>query len=202
MIRELGDFKVSQRTKDSMFHATSLLKQWNNYSGQKKQMIHFTENKSTEEFIQTLQLELNAKQRNSVIIKTSGKNGGTWMHPYLFIDFAMWLNPSFKYKVIQFVYDQLINFRNYAGDNYIGLTDSIAIFEPKSINYVQLAKALNHIVFGKHVKGLRQIASQEQLEELTELQKKLAFSIDMGFIKSFDELMVHLRRIWYNKSNN
>lgn len=36
------------------------------------------------------------------------------MHPLLFIDFAMWLNPAFKVKVLKFVYDELIKFRNLA----------------------------------------------------------------------------------------
>ena len=41
-----------------------------------------------------------------------------WMHPFLFIDFAMWINPTFKVTVIKFVYDELINYRNEAGDAY------------------------------------------------------------------------------------
>ncbi|MBC7407182.1 MAG: KilA-N domain-containing protein [Arcicella sp.] len=32
-----------------------------------------------------------------------GVNAGTWMHPILFIDFAMWINPKFKVKVLKFV---------------------------------------------------------------------------------------------------
>lgn len=26
-----------------------------------------------------------------------GDNAGAWMHPILFVDFAMWINPKFKY---------------------------------------------------------------------------------------------------------
>lgn len=62
---------------------------------------------------------------NQIVIKKKGRmtfNGKTpdnvWMHPFLFIDFAMWLNPTFKYDVIKFVYDELINYRNEAGDAY------------------------------------------------------------------------------------
>lgn len=49
---------------------------------------------------------------------SKGKNAGTWMHPYLFIKFAMWLSPKFEVKVINFVYDKLIEFRNESGENY------------------------------------------------------------------------------------
>lgn len=38
------------------------------------------------------------------------------MHPMLFIDFAMWINPEFKYDVIKFVHDEMIRYRNEAGE--------------------------------------------------------------------------------------
>lgn len=113
MIRKMGNFDVIQRTKDSMFNATQLLKQWNKYSGQKKMISHFLENISTKEFIKVLENDNDTSYRNSVIMKSranKGINAGTWMHPYLFIDFAMWLNPKFKLEVIKFVYDQLVNY--------------------------------------------------------------------------------------------
>src|SRR5690606_5983779 len=106
--RKLNDFDVVQRTKDSMFNATSLLQQWNEKSGQQKDIAHYFENKSTNEFINALLIDQNSNSRNSVVLKSAGRYGGTWMHPYLFIDFAMWLNPAFKLQVIKFVYDQLI----------------------------------------------------------------------------------------------
>ena len=190
----MGSFNVSQRTQDGMFNATSLLTQWNNHSGSQKQMIHFTGNQTTKEFIEVLETDNDTKERNCVLIQTRGKNGGTWMHPYLFIDFAMWINPKFKLDVIRFVYDQLIQFRHSAGDNYRGLTSAISRFT--NVNYSQLAKGLNYIVFDKHFEGIRQSASQEQLLQLTEIQKQLAFAVDMGYIKSFDELINEMRRIW------
>lgn len=118
------------------------------------------------------------------------------MHPYLFIDFAMWLNPSFKYDVIQFVYDQLLKTRNEAGDFYKGLMSAIRIFEPSSRDYILIAKALNYIVFREHKRNIRQSATREQLEHLSDLQKQLAFAIDMGYIKSITELVNELRRIF------
>lgn len=36
MIRPMGEFKVTQRTKDGFFCATELLAQWNEKSGMKK----------------------------------------------------------------------------------------------------------------------------------------------------------------------
>lgn len=199
MQRPMGDFTVKQRTKDGMFNATSLLKQWNLSSGQQKQIIHFTDNKSTKEFINALENEADIKQRNSVLIKSRGKNGGTWMNPLLFIDFAMWLNPAFKVQVLRFVYDQLIEHRHLAGDKYNTLTAALVKLEFQ--NYPLMAKGLNYIVFNKHYKGIRQNASKEQLCELARLQEQFAFAINMGYIKTFTQLMKELRRAWNIKYN-
>ena len=198
----MGSFNVKQRTKDGMFNATMLLKQWNKAKGSKKKIDHFFDNKSTEEFIETIvnkSEELHT--RNSVYVKSKasrGDNVGTWMHPYLFIDFAMWINPEFKLDVIHFVYDQLIDFRNDAGDNYKELTNSVQRF--KGINFPQLAKGLNWIVFDKHENGIRQQATQKELTRLNDLQKKLAFACDMGYIDSFDGLLEEMRRIYHLKN--
>lgn len=40
------------------------------------------------------------------------------MHPLMFIDFAMWLNPAFKVKVLKFVSDQMLSYRNEVGEAY------------------------------------------------------------------------------------
>ena len=40
MIRKMGDFEVVQRTKDGMFNATGLLKQWNNIPINPKRSFH------------------------------------------------------------------------------------------------------------------------------------------------------------------
>ena len=199
MIRKMGSFQVVQRTKDGMFNATELLSQWNDFAGTQKQMSHFTENASTKEYIQTIENDVDSKERNSVLIQSRGKNGGTWMHPYLFIDFAMWLNPKFKLQVIKFVYDELIKYRHSAGDNYKSLAASAQSL--KHVDYTKIAKGLNYIVFGKHEENLRQFATKEQLKELSDLQRNLAFAIDNGLIKSFEGLMEFMRNMFANKYN-
>lgn len=195
MTRKMGQFEVAQRTIDGMFNATELLKQWNKSTGMKKELDDFFFNQSTKEFLEILENELSTNGGNCPYLRTRGKLGGTWMHPYLFIDFAMWINPKFKLDVIRFVYDQLIQFRHQAGDNYKGLTGALSRFE--NVNYPQVAKGLNYIVFGKHEPDLRQHATESQLKELTDLQQKLAFAIDMGYIRTFEELVNEMRRIWH-----
>ena len=202
MIRPMGNFNVIQRTKDGMFNATDLLKQWNSFNSQQKQIVHYTENSSTSEFINALILEENLKERNSVIIQCRGKNGGTWMHPLLFIDFAMWLNPTFKVKVLKFVSDEMIRYRNDAGDAYLKLSSAVMKivprdFMPKAMK--KIAEALNWVIFNEHESGIRNKHGEESKQrELFHLESKVTDLINEGFIWSYDQLLKYLRKQWNN----
>ena len=67
MKRPMGNFLVEQRTKDSMFNATNLLKQWNEFVEHnddtqkvgyvKKDLDDFFNNKGIKEFINALMEE-------------------------------------------------------------------------------------------------------------------------------------------------
>jgi len=201
MVRKMGIFDVNQRTKDGMFNANSLLKQWNIANESKKEIKDYFDNKSTQEFIEVLKNDQSTIGGIVPMIKSrasKGDNAGTWMHPYLFIDFAMWINPKFKFEVIKFVYDELIKYRNDAGDNYISLSASGV--KLKGYDFVEVAKAMQWIVFGKTGKELRQSATQKELVELNDLQSKLSFAIDMGYISTYPQLMSELRKIWNQKN--
>jgi hypothetical protein len=204
MVRKMQNFSVLQRTKDSMFNANNLLNQWNNQKGNpKRDLKDFWDLKGVNDFIDVLVLEENLHGVNLPYVKSKasrGENAGTWMHPILFIKFAMWLNPRFEYFVIKFVYDELIKHRHSAGDNYKSLASSAQSLE--GCDFVKIAKALNYIVFGRHDENLRQLATKDQLKELSNLQSKLAFAIDMGYIRTFDALINEMRRIWDYKYNH
>lgn len=199
----MGDFDVLQRTSDGMFNATVLLKQWNTNSGQSKEVTKFFENGNTKEFITALMSEENLNTQNSAYLTTRGKNGGTWMHPILFVKFAMWLNPSFEVKVIKFVYDQLIEYRNEAGNAYKEMSSSISkivqrSFLPMAIQ--NIAKAINHIVFGTHQSEIRNKQAEEsKMKELFELERDVSKAINRGLIKSYDSLVEYLRDVWREK---
>lgn len=202
--RQMGDFSVHQRTGDGMFNATTLLKQWNATSGQKKVIAHYFENDATMEFVNVIESKENFKHRNSVYLKSRGKyNGGTWMHPLLFIDFAMWINPSFRYDVLKFVYDQLIQYRIEAGDTYREMTAQIASISKKNeipANITNAAKAINIIVYGSHERQMRNKHAEEQsMRELVKMQIKVTELIKEGFIKSYDSLLDYLRKTWTEK---
>lgn len=198
MIRKMGDFDVSQRTKDGMFNATSLAAQWSK-KNKRKDVSAFLKLDSTKEFISALENDEISETRKVVSVIKGGNdknNQGTWMTPLLFIDFAMWLNPTFKLQVLKFVYDELIKQRNDAGDNYVSLSASGV--KLKGYDFREVAIAMQWIVFNKKGKNLRQSATQDELKELNDLQSKLAFLIDNNYITSYQQLLDDMRTM-YNK---
>jgi hypothetical protein len=218
LIRKMGDFDVIQRTSDGYFDANNLMLQWNsNSKNPQRKMTEFTESATTKEFIEALKNEM-SKGENSLIVdfqpikKIKGKaksRGGrlpdkVWMHPFVFIDFAMWINPTFKVKVVKFVYDELIRYRNEAGDAYKDMTGAIAsiVSNKKELPVCikKVARALNYIVYNSHERELRNKQAEEnKARELAELEKDIAKLINQGFIRSFNNLVNYLRRLWREK---
>ena len=204
MKRTMGAFFVEQRTQDSMFNATSLLKQWNNTSGEKKEITKFFENSNTKEFIKALIETENLNTQNSAYLKSRGKyNGGTWMHPILFVKFAMWLNPRFEVQVIKYVYDQMLKYRNDAGDAYRELASAVAKIVPRSdLSSVMkhIAKGLNYIIFDAHQHNMRnQYGEESKMHELFEMERLVAMLINDGFLKSKEQVILYLRKKYTEK---
>lgn len=190
----MGDLIVNQRTSDGMFNASALLNQWNDSNISKKQINEFFRLKQTDAFIEVLLEEEKSPKGNSplghnqAVITIKGKNalGGrtpdiVWMHPYLFIKFAMWLNPKFEYFVIKFVYDSLIELRKVSADLYIELCNATNWYylnnfkkEATIEHYMINAKIIQQLVFGKTMNGNPwQDATEKELRLRTDLQKIL-----------------------------
>ena len=214
MIRPMGKFNVIQRTKDGMFNSTDLLRQWNEHvilnrdnspHLKQKDLKEFLSNKGTREFIDALMEEENLHASKLVYETTRGRHyGGTWMHPILFVKFAMWLNPRFEVQVIKFVYDQMIHFRNEAGDAYRELSSAIAKIVSKSFMPQAMRKvgeALNWIIFDQHERMIRNKQGEESKQrDLWMLEKKVADLINEGFILDYDRLITYLRKVWHNRN--
>jgi hypothetical protein len=151
----------------------------------------------TKEFAETIrEAELEAKKQNtkeswelvlpltepvSVIETKRGKNGGTWVHPYLFLDFAMWLNPRFKLWAMSIIEDKLIELRNEAGDKFKEMASAlkrIGAVNPRE--FAEEAKMINRLVFDGVQSGMRNEATTDQLDLLNKLQKYNAHLIEKG----------------------
>lgn len=206
MKRPLADFTVEQRTKDGYFCLTGLLNNWNLKMGTKKELKDYFENKATQEFVKALADEENLHGDKSPYVKSKARldrGGGTWGHPLLFIDFAMWLNPHFKVKVLKFVSDQMLTYRNEAGDAYKQLSSAMSkICTPHQMKRYMpiLGKGINFIVAGHHEHQLRnEYGTEEKQKEYFELEKQVAMLVNEGFLRTPEDIANYLRRKFQNK---
>ena len=118
MKRELFGIEIKQQSKTEFFSASDLVKAgdiWRKENGLSEfQLFQFLKNKSTLDFI----AELESKYGCKVIASTKGRHGQVWVHPLLFIDIALAINPKLKVEVYEWLFDNLIKFRNDSGDSY------------------------------------------------------------------------------------
>lgn len=203
MKRPLANFTVEQRTKDGYFNLTGLLNSWNVEKGSKKELKDYLGNKATQEFIKALADEENLNGEKCPYLASRGKNGGTWGHPLLFIDFAMWLNPVFKVKVLKFVSDQMLSYRNEAGEAYKELASAMQkICTPHEMKKYMpiIGKGINYIITGKHEHQLRnEYGTEETQKEYFLLERQVAMLIDDGFLKTPEEAANYLREKFQKK---
>jgi len=121
MVRKFLGHDIRQNHIGGYFNLTDFSKIANEFRKQnglsKKQTAHYVELQSTKEFMTELAHEEDVLVKDLWLSKR-GKNGGTWVHPIVFIDVAMWFNPKLKVKVLKWVYDELISARDEGGESY------------------------------------------------------------------------------------
>ena len=217
MIRPMGDFKVSQRTKDGFFYATGLIKQWNEQidnqsvlntqkigSLKRKDLDDYLSNNSTKDYIKVISEKECINEYKGIVDAVRGKyGGGTWVHPMLFIDLSMWINPYFKYDVVKFVQDEMIRYRNLAGEAYPSMCKAVRSILPENVfkqKVRDLAKSLNIIVYGKHESEMRNKIGDEA--KIRELELQIAQWIDLGFIRNYEDLKRALTKVYYQRYPN
>lgn len=199
MQRQMNGLQIRQDSKTTFFNATDLIDTYNITFNEAKRIQHYMDNESTKRYIIALaQAETQNNQNsgdfdNGLLIAKRGKNGGTWMHPYLFIDFAMWLSPEFKVTVIKWVYDNLIKLRHEAGDSFKEVNEALFELTPNSppFIYANEARMINKLVFGTLESGQRNLATENQLTLLKALQKADIKLIQEGkdYFERYQELL-------------
>lgn len=124
MKRKLLDGEVSQKSKSGFLSLTELVRLGNKWRIQRglepfKQEQWFRQ-KSTKEFMKTLE-----EKFGKVKISGGGRGHHTWVHPYLFIDAALSINPTLKIEIYSWLYDNLLKYRDDSGDSYKKMTGSV-----------------------------------------------------------------------------
>jgi len=169
MIRE---GMVKQRTCDNYFDANTLIDQWNKVNNDKRQLHNYFKTMGTKDYIQYL---IESEGIEKPVIRSRGKGGGTWVHPKIFIDLAMWTSIEFKAKVIDWVLDGLIKSRHGAGDYYNKMCATIMKVyvevkgsKPPAKIYADEANAVREIAgVGKD----RNVLTEKELNKVIVLQK-------------------------------
>lgn len=115
-----------------------------------------------------------------------------WANPYIWMLVAMEMNPRLYAETVTWLTDKLILERIEAGNFYKEFSKAVYSWNP---SFPKLAVLLNKIVFGRHEKNIRNKASQTELNALVDVQKTLAFSIKMGFIKDETKLINTMQKM-------
>ena len=117
MKRELFGRPISQQSKTEFFSATDLTKAGNLWRLQNGlslfNLSQYFKGSSFIEFKEEME-----SIYGTVIVTARGRGSNTWVHPLIFIDVALAINPKLKIEVYQWLFDNLIKFRNNSGDSY------------------------------------------------------------------------------------
>ena len=181
----IRDNTFIQRISDGYFNATKLLEEYNKLYNEGKQLGKYKITKSTMEFIELLKRE--GIENPMITGRGTGIKSGTWMHPKLFIDFAMWVSVEFKSKVIDYVLDGLIKMRHEAGDYYKEMCETIMDryieyykSKPPAMIFIHEANMIRSLVTDKTD---RNEMTETELKQITYLQKVNANLIKKGIGK-------------------
>lgn len=102
------------------------------------------------------------------------------------------------------MYDELIKYRNDAGDAYIEMSCAVSKITPLNISRKRpiknVARAINYVIYNNHERGMRNKVGEEvKTRELFELERDISKLINGEFIKSYEQLMDYLRKEWNRK---
>ena len=124
------------------------------------------------------------------VYKTTGRgvNKQVMADPYIWVLIALELNPMLYAKVIVWLTDSLIFDRIEAGDEFRPMNNAIKsiVMNP---DYKKYAIAINERVFGKHLTGMRNLASAQELKKITKIEQFISQGINMKMIKDDVQVM-------------
>jgi hypothetical protein len=211
--RELFGVTIRQNTKEQFLSVTDLQKAYEKarwqYCWSQQNISMMLNYEKTQERIYYLLLENNSIKVSLLsfmemvkkegmtkvlkglgIYKTTGRGSEKQVmcDPYIWTLLAMELNPMIYAKVVVWLTDSLIFQRIEAGTEYMPMNSAIKsiVAEP---NYPKYARAINEKVFGQHQTGMRNLASAKELRKISDIEKFIIQSIEIGFLRSESDVI-------------
>jgi len=177
MKRELFGREIRQKSKSELFSATDLVNAGNRWRIINNLSIFnlssFLNLDKTTEFVKQLENEY-----GQIVIKGRGRSSTTWVHPFLFIDIALALDPKLKIEVYKWLYDHLLKYRNESGDSYKKMAGAIACNTPSKNVVNKIRETAKQIKDKLDVKSWEE-ASEEQLRQRDKIHEKIADFADV-----------------------
>jgi len=211
--RELFGIKIRQDTKNEFLSVTDLqqayeVARWEHGWSERRiefvtRSIDFRErlyyvlenqgfiNTTINAFIELLENQGFTKAMKELgIWKTTGARGTNQVmcNPYIWVLIALEMNPMIYAKVIIWLTDTLIFNRIEAGTEYLPMNEAInsIVSNPEYYRYAML---INIKVFGKHLTGMRNLASAKELRKIADLEKYIVQAINAGFLKNESDIV-------------
>jgi hypothetical protein len=180
--RKVGDIMQTSTFKERVYY---LLKNQNIIKADFVDFIEMTEKEGIAKVLKKLK-----------VYKTTGAREGrvVMCNPYIWILLAMELNPMIYAAVVTWLTDSLIFDRVEAGNEFRPMNTSIKKIIPNP-DYSSYSIAINEKVFGKHITGMRNLASADQLKKITRIEQFITQGVEMGMIKNHTQIMFAIKNI-------
>lgn len=164
MKRELFGCEISQQSKTEFFSATELVNagnKWRLANGYKEfNLSQYLKSKSFVEFKDELTLKY-----GNVVSSSRGRLSNTWVHPLLFIDIALAINPKLKVEIYEWLFDNLIKFRNDSGDSYKEMAAAIYVRYPNKKDFPSYIQRVANYIKSEIKVSDWQTATEYQLKK-------------------------------------
>ena len=178
--------KVRQNHKTKYFNANDLLDSVNLKRSKKankkgkllrpKRIDSYFALQGTKEFLEELSIEENLPI-NELVIAKGGRNGGTWVHPLVMLDIALWSDAKLKVQVYKWIYDNLALFRDNGGDSFKEMNTALLEAYPRPFKrpytYAQVANKIGDAVGLPREKNRWNNATEGQLKHRDKIQDAL-----------------------------
>lgn len=186
MEREIMGVVVRQNHKTKMFNANDLHKlacQHRKVEGlPARQIGQYFDLDSTQELIKEVCLAEVIRFEDAKKA-ARGKNGGTWIHPVIFIDMAMWYSPKLKVRIINWVLDGLMEIRDESGESFKRMNKTLSRIFPNEfenpLSFIKVSKVIAEACNVSEGPDKWQKATKKQLELRDNIQKNIELIADL-----------------------